>query len=115
MGIFLDIMKEELARNLRKQDAFRLEMSRHPKGYLSICRICGAEYVYRKSRVGNKILSEYIGVPGDEKVQLAQAERDSYLLAKRSLAECKDEEKRLRRAIKNYGSHNGPFSFKENR
>ena len=102
MPIFQGVMEEELERNLRKQEAFRNELSVLPKGYLSICRIGGVDYVYRKYRKGKKIVSVYIGLPGSEEVRKAEEERESYLLVKRSLADLKLEEKRLRRAIKDY-------------
>ena len=102
MPIFQGVMEEELERNLRKQDAFKAEICAHPKGYLSVCRIGGVSYVYRKHREGKKIVSVYIGRPGSEEVAHAESEREAYLLAKRSLAELKLEEKRLRRAIKDY-------------
>lgn len=102
MQIFQGVMEEELERNLWKQDAFKAEISAHPKGYLSVCRIGGVSYVYRKHREGKKIVSVYIGLPGSEEVAHAEAEREAYLSAKRSLAELKLEEKRLRRAIKDY-------------
>ena len=102
MPIFQGVMEEELERNLRKQEAFKAGLSAHPKGYLSICRIGGAPYVYRKHREGGKIVSAYIGLPGSEEVRKAEEDREAYLLAKRSLSELKIEEKRLRRAIKDY-------------
>ncbi len=102
MPIFQGVMEEELERNLRKQEAFKAELFSHPKGYLSICRIGGVDYVYRKHREGKKIVSAYIGLPGSEQVHRAETDREAYLLAKRSLAELKLEEKRLRRAIKDY-------------
>ena len=102
MSIFLDVMKEELDRNLFKQKAFRDELNKLPKGYLSLCSIEGKQYLYRKRREGNHILSEYVGVPGDENSLKAEEERKQYLYIKQSLKELIDEEKRLRRAIKNY-------------
>ena len=102
MPIFQGVIEEELERNLRKQETFNAELSAHPKGYLSVCRIGGVSYVYRKHREGKKIISVYIGLPGSEEVAQAESEREAYLLAKRSLAELKKEEKRLRRAIKGY-------------
>lgn len=102
MPIFQGVMEEELERNLRKQEAFKAELSTHPKGYLSICRIGGVDYVYRKHREGKKIVSVYVGLPGSEEVAQAEKDRQAYLLAKRSLAELRLEEKRLRRAIKDY-------------
>ena len=35
MPIFQGVMEEELERNLRKQEAFKAELSAYPKGYLS--------------------------------------------------------------------------------
>ena len=102
MSIFQGVMEEELERNLRKQEAFKAELAAHPKGYLSVCRIGGVDYVYRKHREGEKIACVYIGLPGSEEVQKAEDERAAYLLAKRSLAELRTEEKRLRRAIRSY-------------
>ena len=103
MSIFQGVMQEELERNLRKQEAFKAELSAHPKGYLSVCRIGGADYVYRKYRDGKKVVSVYVGLPGSKEVEKAKAEREAYLLAKKSLAELRLEEKRLRKAIKDYG------------
>ena len=102
MSIFLDVMKEELERNLLKQKAFFEELESLPKGYLSICIIGGKKYVYRKRRDKSKILSEYIGVPGDENCKKAEEDRKQYLLLERSLKELKSEEKRLRKAIEKY-------------
>lgn len=102
MSIFQGVMEEELERNLRKQDAFRVELAKHSKGYLSICHIVGCDYVYRKHRDDKRIVSVYIGPAGSEKANDAQKEREAYLLARRSLKDLKEEEKRLRKAIKDY-------------
>ena len=102
MSIFLEVMKEELERNLYKQKAFQEELEKLPKGYLSICNIDGKEYVYRKKREGNKILSEYIGVSGDKSSLEAEEKRKQYLEIKQSLKDIKQEEIRLRKAIIDY-------------
>ena len=102
MSIFLDIMKEELERNLLKQKAFREELNSLPKGYLSVCIIGGKSYVYRKRREGRKIVSEYIGVPGDENCIKAENERKQYMMLKKAIRGLKKEEERLRKAIKEY-------------
>ena len=102
MSVFQGVIEEELERNLRKQEAFKAKLSSHPKGYLSICRIGGVDYVYRKHREGKKIVSVYIGLPDSDEARKAEDDREAYLLAKRSLAELKLEEKRLRKVIKDY-------------
>lgn len=102
MPIFLDVMKEELERNLDKQDAFINQYNSLPKGYFSICKIDGKSYFYRKRREGKKIVSEYIGVPDDDNVKKAIEERDELLKLKKSIRLLKDEEVKLRKAIKDY-------------
>lgn len=49
-----------------------------------------------------KIVSVYIGLPGNKEVLKAIQDREAYLLAKRSLSDLRLEEKRLRKAIKEY-------------
>lgn len=102
MSIFLDIMKEELERNRFSQQAFNEEISKFPKGYLSVCNIGGKSYVYRKRREGNKIVSEYIGVVGDQASQQAEKDRKEYLSLVEGLKNLKKDEKRLKEAIRAY-------------
>ena len=102
MSILLDVLKEELERNLYKQKAFQQELESLPKGYLSICVIDGSSYIYRKRREGNKIVSEYIGVPGDDECKKAKDIRNQYLSIKQSLKNLKQEEISLRKAIKEF-------------
>ena len=102
MSIFLDIMKEELERNLMKQDAFQKELESLPKGYLSVCVIGGQSYVYRKKRDKNKIISEYIGVPGDQAVKEAEDNRVKYLSIKSAIKRLKAEEIKLLKVIKEF-------------
>jgi len=102
MSIFKGVMEDELERNLRKQDAFKKELASYSKGYLSICHINGIDYIYRKRREGKRIISEYIGPVGSEAAETATSERDAYLSAKKALQTLRQEEIRLRRAIKDY-------------
>ena len=102
MPIFLDIMREELERNIMKQNAFQKELESLPKGYLSVCVIGGQPYVYRKRREKNKIISEYIGIPGDKAVQEAEENRAKYIQIKESIKNLKAEEIKLLKAIKEF-------------
>ena len=86
MSIFLDVMKEELERNLYKQQAFQNELDSLPKGYLSVCVIGGSSYIYRKRREGSRIISEYIGIPNDDNVKQAIEDRKQYLELKHTCA-----------------------------
>ena len=102
MSIFLDVMKEELERNLYKQNAFKMQLENLPKGYLSECRIDGNVYIYRKRREGNKIVSEYVGLPDDNNVVQAKKDRELYVELAHSLKVLKKEEQKLRKAIREY-------------
>lgn len=102
MAIFLDIMKEELERNKDSQQSLLFQLDSLPKGYLSKCLIDGKEYVYRKRRDGSKIISEYIGVPGDENVKKAEEDRKQYEMILVAIRNLKNEEKKLNAAIKRY-------------
>ena len=55
MSIFLDVMKEELERNLYKQKAFEEELKSLPKGYLSICIINGKNMFIEKEERGIRL------------------------------------------------------------
>ena len=102
MSIFLDVMKEELERNIYKQNAFINELNNLPKGYLSECLIDNRKYVYRKYRVKDKIVSEYVGVPGDDAVLKAYEDRANYIKLSKAIKLLKKEEQKLRKAIKDY-------------
>ena len=102
MSLFLEIMKEELERNINSQKSLMVQLNSIHKGYLSQCKIDNKIYVYRKWREGNKIVSEYIGVPDDEKVNQALEERRQYLAIQSTLRSLKQEEKKLRKAIRYY-------------
>lgn len=104
MSIFADVMKEELDRNLRKQNIFKKELNSLDGSYLSICKIDNKEYVYAKRRCGKKIVSRYIGPVASEEAFAAQKERDNYLEIKSSLKFLRIEENHLRRAIRAYGN-----------
>ena len=99
MSIFVEVMKEELDRNLRKQAIFEKELNSLDKSYLSICKIDGKEYLYKKRRDKSRIISIYVGPIGSDEAISAKAEREEYLEIKCSLKNLKKEEKSLRKAI----------------
>jgi len=96
------VLQEELERNLQRQRVFLNELQKYPKGYLFIQRMHGDEYLYRKYRKGNKIISVYIGSINSEKAKQAFKDRERYLQLKRDIKELKEEEKFLRKVINNY-------------
>jgi len=102
MSIFIEIMKEELERNISKQQAFSEQMNVLPKGYLFIMDRNGKKYVYRKYRDGNKIISSYIGLAGSKDHEFALKQRNDYLMLEKGLKNLKKEEQKLRGAIDKY-------------
>ena len=101
-NVLLGVLKEELERNLQKQRVFLNEFAKYPKGSLCVINIHGDEYVYRKYREGNKIISKYIGQVNSDSAKEAYKNREEYLKLKQDLKELKEEEIKLRKAIKIY-------------
>ena len=101
-SVFKSVLEEELERNLKKQVIFRNEFLKYKKGSLVISIIHGNKYLYRKYRSNNKIISEYIGLVDSDAAKEAYKNRNKYLQLKQDLKELKDEEIRLRKAIKIY-------------
>lgn len=103
MNIILKgVLQEELERNLQKQRVFFNELKQYPKGSLVVVKIHGDEYIYRKKRIKDKIVSEYIGPKNSEISKKAYEDRVKYLSLKKDLKDLKDEEKHLRKVIKIY-------------
>ena len=101
-NVLKGVLDEELERNLQRQSVFKNELLKYSKGSLQIQRLHDDEYVYRKYRKGNKIISEYIGPYGSEKAKQAILDREQYLKIKKSIKELRIEENKLRRIIKAY-------------
>lgn len=101
-SVLKGVLKEELERNLQKQRVFSNELKKYPKGSLVIVHVHGDKYLYRKYRDGNKIVSIYIGPLDSEVAKKAYDDRDKYLRLKQDSKDLKEEEIRLRKAIKIY-------------
>ena len=101
-SILKGVLEEELERNIQKQRVFSNELKKYPKGSLVIVKIHDNQYVYRKYRDGNKIISIYIGPKESEDALKAFENRNKYINLKRDLKDLKEEEKKLRKAIKVY-------------
>lgn len=102
-SVIKGVLEEELERNLQKQKVFLSELLKYPKGSLVVTRIHNDQYLYRKYRSGNKIVSNYIGPIISESAQKAIKDRKQYVKLKKDINDLKIEERNLRRAIKIYG------------
>ncbi len=102
-SVLKGVLQEELERNLQKQSVFSHELSKYKKGSLCVIIIHGDKYLYRKYRLKNKIISEYIGPLDSEQSKEAYKNREQYIKIKQDIKDLKQEEKNLRRAIKIYG------------
>ena len=93
------VLEEELERNLKKQVIFNDELEKLPKGSLSIVTIHNDEYLYRKYRKGNKVISEYIGPIDGDSSKEAYKLRERFLKLKQAIKDLKKEERYLKRAL----------------
>ena len=94
------VLQEELERNLQKQIVFKNELLKYPKGSLVIVKVHGDKYVYRKYRNKDKIISVYVGPIDSEVVKEAYKQRERYLQLKQDIKDLQEEEKELRKVIK---------------
>ena len=61
MNVIKGVLIEEKQRNLQMQNSYKYEISKLPKGSVTIKRVGNKEYCYLKYRNGDKIISKYIG------------------------------------------------------
>lgn len=102
-SVLKGVLKEELERNLQKQRVFSNEQSKYPKGSLVIVKIHGDRYLYRKYRDGKKVVSSYVAPIDSFEAEKAYEDRDKYIKLKNDIKDLKEEEKKLRKAVKIYG------------
>ena len=102
-SVLKGVLEEELERNLQKQRVFSNEIVKYPKGSLVIVRVHGDQYLYRKYRDGDEIVSIYVGPINSEEAKKAYENREKYIKLKQDIKELKEEEKKLRKAVEIYG------------
>lgn len=102
-SVLKGVLEEELKRNLEKQRVFSNELAKYPKGSLVVVKVHGDRYLYRKYRVGAKIISIYIGPINSDEANKASEDRNKYIKLKQDIKDLKDEEKKLRKAVEIYG------------
>ena len=103
MSILRSVLEEELERILRNQ-TFYSEMLRNlPKGSIYISVRNDKRYLYRKNRVGKKIVNEYLcSLTNTEKAKEEIQKSEDYARISKNLQLAKKEELRLRKALKAY-------------
>lgn len=102
-SVLKGVLVEELERNLQKQRVFSNELAKYPKGSLVVAKVHGDRYLYRKYRDGERIISVYVGHIDSDEANKAYADRDKYIKLKQDIKDLKEEEKKLRKAVKIYG------------
>ncbi len=103
MSILKSVLEEELARNLRNQKSYEEILSKLPKGSLYISNRNGKKYMYRKNRLGNKIVNKYIcSLSNVERAEEERKKSEEYVRVVNNIRIARKEEKRLRKALKAY-------------
>ena len=98
-SVLKGVLEEELERNLEKQRVFFDELAKYPKGSLTVVKVHGDQYLYRKYREGAKIISVYIAPANSAKAKKAYEDRKKYIKLKQDIKDLKIEEKQLKKAI----------------
>ncbi len=102
-SVLKGVLEEELERNLQKQRVFSNELTKYPKGSLVVVKVHGDQYLYRKYRDGNKIVSIYVGPVKSEAAKKAYEDRNKYIKLKQDIKDLEEEEKKIRKAVEIYG------------
>lgn len=108
MSILEGVLAEELERIQRNIASYESLLNQLPKGYLSIQLFGGKQYAYRKKRQGKRILSEYLGPVGSPEYAKAQSDYQERKRVEANLREMRQEEKKLRKALRHYGKEKSP-------
>lgn len=103
MSILKGVLEEELKRNLRNQKEYENRLKELPKGSIYISNRKGKEYMYRKNRVGESIVNEYVcALSNVLKAKEEREKSEEYRRLNENLKIAKKEESKLRKALKAY-------------
>ena len=101
MSIVMDVMQDELKRNLEMQAAYNKEIASLPKGTIIIKKIRNREYLYLLYRAEGKVRTDYIG--SKEKIFIEDIKKniDKRKYFQNTLKKLLKEEKEIRKVLKN--------------
>ena len=103
MSILKSVLEEELERILRNQKIYKEMLSNLPKGSIYISNRNGKKYIYRKNRIGEKIVNEYLcALSNTKKAEEEIQKSEEYSRISKNSELAKKEEIRLRKALKAY-------------
>jgi len=103
MSILKSVLEEELERILRNQKIYKEMLSNLPKGSIYISNRNGKKYIYRKNRIGEKIVNKYIcALSNTKKAEEEIQKSEEYSRISKNSELAKKEEIRLRKALKAY-------------
>lgn len=97
MSILMEVLKEELDRLDRQQEAYERDLQELPKGYISKKNIRGKVCHYLQRRDGEKVVSKYISADELPKLEVQVARRKQL---EASLRRVKEDQKKLRKVLK---------------
>ena len=92
------LLKQEIIRNERMQDDYRLEIAKLPNGSLSVIVRNEKSYCYLRYRKDGKVVSEYVGNGDQEEILIEQIDKRKHLY--QMLKALKLEHSRLKRMAK---------------
>jgi len=103
MSLLKSVLEEELERNLRNQKNYKEMLLKLPKGSIYISERNEKKYMYRKNRVGEKIVNKYIcSLSNEIKASEERQKSEDYARISNNLKISKKEEVKLRKALKAY-------------
>ena len=102
MSIFEGVIREEIERLSKNILAYKEMLKKLPKGSLYIRKDYNSYFVYRRKRVGKKIVSEYLGPLESDKAQEEINKSNEYKRIKNNIKVAEKELNELKKAVKIY-------------
>jgi hypothetical protein len=101
MSIIIEVLKEELERNLVMQNAYTKEIDTLPKGSIIRKKIGNGTYLYLLFRDNGKVHTKYLGVKEKVKIEEVENKINKRKYMHDILKNLLKEEKEIRKVLKN--------------
>ena len=94
------VLEEELARNLKMQNAYTNELNNLPKGIIEFVERNGHRYCYLKFRDGKRVIRKYLGKFENTDIESLRKSIERRKYFSNVLKDLKNEEDEIKKALK---------------
>lgn len=99
-SVIIGMLEEELSRNKKITLRYEMELSDLPKGSIVKRKIGSNEYYYLSRRIGQKVVTEYLGKYGEVKITELEKKIEQRRYVETIIKRLKTEKKEIERMLK---------------